>query len=199
MAKRDLTDEEPRMETRPRAITGEIIAPVFERSQPRPGRAHGRAAKQCLRALGPYDVENGGRGWWILAEHEFVLPVHRYVVPDIAGFRVESTPVLPDDNPLPALPDFVCEVLSPDTAHDDRNFKLPLYAHTGVSWVWMVNPELRTVEVFECTQGAADLTLAACGDETIVLPPFDAPVALASWWLPPTRDSRSSVTPRLLR
>jgi len=45
-------------------------------------------------------------------------------VPDLAGWRVERVPDLPDENPLTVLPDWCCEILSPRTARDDKRLKL---------------------------------------------------------------------------
>jgi Uma2 family endonuclease len=38
-------------------------------------------------------------------------------------------------------------VLSTSTASLDRNVKLPVYAREGVGYVWLVDPEARTLEV----------------------------------------------------
>jgi Uma2 family endonuclease len=46
-------------------------------------------------------------------------------------------------------PDWVCEVLSPSTAKIDRTRKLAIYARERVSYVWLVDPLLRTLEVLE--------------------------------------------------
>jgi Uma2 family endonuclease len=173
------------VENLPQGVTGEILEPGVLRTKSRPGRRHGRAAKQILRGLGCFDVEGGGTGWWILIEPEIRLPGPRLAVPDLVGYRIERVPDLPEDNPLPIVPDWCCEVLSPSTVRDDRIIKLPLYASSGVGWIWIVEPALRTVEVFETVSGRASLMLTARDDQTIVLPPFNGPIELASWWLPP--------------
>ncbi len=45
-------------------------------------------------------------------------------------------------------PDLVVEVLSPSTAGKDRKAKLRLYQRSGVREYWIVDPVMRTVEVF---------------------------------------------------
>jgi len=168
----------------PQGMTGEILEPGVLRTMSRPGRRHGRVAKQILRGLGGFDVEDGGKGWWILIEPEIRLPGGRLAVPDLVGYRVELVPDLPDDNPIPIVPDWCCEILSPSTAREDRILKLPLYARSGVTWVWLVEPGLRTVEVFETVHQRPALTVVAGDEEAPVLPPFEGAFTLASWWAP---------------
>jgi Uma2 family endonuclease len=167
----------------PAGVTGEILRPGALRTMSRPGRAHGLAAKQCLRALAPFDRDVGGRGWWILSEPEVRLPGDLLTVPDLAGWRIERVPALPEENPLTVVPDFCCEILSPSTAADDRTLKLPLYARSGVAWVWLVDPAAHTVECFESVAGKPTLSLTARDSDSPVLPPFDATFPLAGWWL----------------
>jgi Uma2 family endonuclease len=149
----------------------------------RPGSGHRRAAKLCNEYLRRFDAGIGGTGWWIEVEAEVRFPDDRLAVPDLAGWRVERVPEMPRDNPLLLLPDWACEILSPSTARDDRLLKLPLYASTGVTWIWLVDPALRLVEVFESVGGRATLAASATGDETRALPPFEEPVSFADWWL----------------
>ncbi len=172
------------IERLPQGVTGEILEPGVLRTMSRPGRAHARVIKQCLRALSKFDIEDGGSGWWILAEHEIRFPGQRLVVPDIAGWSAERTPKLPDENPLRVLPDWCCEVLSPSTARDDRLLKLPIYASSGVSWVWLVDPVLHSIEVYRTVEGLATLVETAHDDAEVTLSPFTGDIALARWWMP---------------
>lgn len=167
-------------------LTGEILQPGVVRVMSRPGAAHRRAAKRILQALGSRDVGSGGTGWWIEVEAEVRFPGDRLAVPDLCGFRVERVPVLPDENPLTLLPDWCCEVLSPTTARDDRRLKLPLYAGCGVSYVWLLDPALRIVEVYETTPAGKPALVATAGeDEAVALAPFDDVVIdLAPFWMP---------------
>ncbi|WP_437639490.1 Uma2 family endonuclease [Sorangium sp. So ce854] len=89
-----------------------------------------------------------------------------------------------EDNPLTILPDWCCEVLSPRTASDDLAIKLPFHARSGVSWVWIVDPTHRLVEVFETVAGRPTLAAIARDKDRIALPPFDGEISVGSWWLP---------------
>lgn len=124
------------------------------------------------------------------AEAEIRFPLGRLAVPDLCGFRVERVPELPRENPLTILPDWCCEVLSPSTARDDRHIKLPLYATSGVAWIWLVDPDQRLVEVYESVQGRPALTRTAVADERVVLPPFEGEIDLALWWLSETAPEK---------
>jgi Uma2 family endonuclease len=103
-------------------------------------------------------------------------------VPDLAGWRSDKYPELPDDNPLRIVPDWCAEVLSPSTAKNDRTLKLPLYASTGVAHVWLIDPELATVEVYESIDSRPTLVAAARDSDVVALPPFPVELSLESWW-----------------
>lgn len=168
----------------PEHLTGEILEPGILRTMSRPDKAHRRAARRCLHGLGRFDTNVGGTGWWIELEAEIGFPGDRLLVPDLSGFRVERVPDLPDENPLTILPDWCCEVLSPRTARDDVAVKLPLYARSGVGWIWIVDPMRRLLEVFETLDGRPALTATAKDNDRIALPPFDGELDVGPWWLP---------------
>lgn len=172
------------IEALPQGVTGEILEPGVIRAMSRPGKPHRGAARRLLRALDGFDANVGGRGWWIEVEAEIRLG-DRLVVPDLAGWRVERVAELPDENPLTVVPDWACEILSPSTQRDDRVVKLPLYMERGVAHAWLVDPALRVVEVYEPQRGRPLLVQTAVDDAVVTLAPFDAPLALAAWWLPP--------------
>jgi Uma2 family endonuclease len=70
------------------------------------------------------------------------------VVPDLAGWRIERMPELPETAYFTLAPDWICEVLSTSTAAFDRAEKMPLYAREGVQHAWLIDPITRTLEVF---------------------------------------------------
>jgi Uma2 family endonuclease len=167
----------------PEGLTGEILEEGVVRTRSRPGKRHRRAAGACLDALSGANANLRGTGWWIEVETEIRFP-GRLAVPDLAGWRVERVPDLPDENPLTVLPDWCCEILSPRTARDDKRLKLPLYAQSKVPWSWLVDPGLRLVEVYQTVNGLPTLVTTAQEDEQRLLPPFELEVSLAGWWLP---------------
>ena len=95
---------------------------------PRPSPRHANAASALGGELsGPFQRGRGGPGgWWILDEPELQLVPLEPIVPDLAGWRVERMPSLPDTAYFSVVPDWICEVLSKSTESIDRNEKLPL-------------------------------------------------------------------------
>jgi len=51
-------------------------------------------------------------------------------------------------------PDLVVEILSPWSVRRDRVAKAALYARFGIRHYWIVDPEARTLEVYETANGA---------------------------------------------
>jgi Uma2 family endonuclease len=153
-------------------------------THPRPAPRHARAASRLGgKIIDPYDGGEGGPGgWWILDEPEIHLGRH-VLVPDIAGWRRERLPALPDAAWFAIAPDWVCEVLSPATAQTDRSIKLPLYAEQGVSHCWLVDPLLRTLEAYALSDGRWLLLATLKEADPVRLPPFDAiEFALDALW-----------------
>ena len=62
---------------------------------------------------------------------------------------------------------------------------LVLYASTGVAHVWLIDPTLRTIEVYEASDGRPTLVATARDADVIRLPPFDTELSLAAWWKAP--------------
>ena len=71
-------------------------------------------------------------------------------------------------------PDWVCEILSPSTKVWDRTKKLPIYAREGVRHLWLLDPELRILEIYRL-EGPHYALLAAYGENAPVrAEPFEA-------------------------
>lgn len=139
----------------PESLTGEILNGQLH-ARPRPAPRHVRAASRLDRIIGRSydDGEDGPGGWWILPEPEVhFMPRIEVVVPDLAGWRRERMHTLPDTDYFETVPDWVCEVLSPSTASKDRKIKMPIYAHYGVAYAWLVDPKVRTLEAFASQSG----------------------------------------------
>lgn len=158
----------------PETLVGEIINGRLI-THPRPAPKHARAYSILgSRITGPYDEgTNGPGGWWILDEPEIHID-GAILVPDIAGWRRERMPKLPETAWFELAPDWLCEILSPSTARVDRVEKLPIYARWGVKHVWLVDPDLRTLEAFENVDGRWLLAATLKDDDAVSLPPFDA-------------------------
>jgi Uma2 family endonuclease len=171
---------------------GEIVAGEMHVS-PRPGPRHAAATTRLAQLVGdPFDRRVGGPGgWWILFEPELHLG-RDVVVPDLAGWRRERMPSLPESAWFEQVPDWVCEVVSPSTERLDRGHKLGVYAREGVAWVWLVNPLSRTLEVLRLEAGRYLILAVHEGDAEVAAPPFEAaPLALGSLWPEPGQGPKA--------
>jgi Uma2 family endonuclease len=159
---------------------------------PRPAPRHANASSVLGVELGgPFQLgRSGPGGWWILDEPELQLDPKEPVSPDLAGWRVERMPELPDTAYFTLAPDWICEVLSRSTETIDRQEKLPYYAAHGVRHVWLLDPIDKRLEVY-----ALDDTVARWrgvrtyeGNVIVRAEPFDAiELDLSALWSPPRR------------
>jgi Uma2 family endonuclease len=151
---------------------------------PRPSPRHGHASSTLGVELGsPFGQGRGGPGgWWILDEPELHLGAD-VLVPDLAGWRRERMPALPQTAWFDLAPDWACEVLSPGTRRLDLTDKRAAYAAAGVGWLWLVDPLARTLEAFALLDGAWTLIAALGDDAEVRVAPFDAiSFPLAGLW-----------------
>ena len=96
------------------------------------------------------------------------------MVPDLAGWRRETMPELPDAAFLTVRPDWLCETLSKSTRATDRVLKTPLYAREAVSHAWLLDPEARSLEVFRLDGETYRVVGAYAEDAKVRAEPFDA-------------------------
>jgi hypothetical protein len=120
------------------------------------------------------------------------------ILPDLAGWRRQRMPELPDAAYFELAPDWVCDtfarsecgppaagpkgdphgrgekIISPSTASKDRVIKMPLYARKQVQHLWLVDPDLRALEVYELREGHWSLQASLKDDDGVRQPPFEA-------------------------
>ena len=136
----------------PENIVGEILDGELH-TQPRPAPKHALTTSYLGHDLvGPYGKGRGGPGgWWILDEPELHFN-DNILVPDIAGWKKTRMPKLPETAFFSLAPDWVCEVLSQHTARKDRIKKMPLCAKYGVAFIWLIDPIVKTLEMYVSTR-----------------------------------------------
>jgi len=79
--------------------------------------------------------------------------------PDLIFISKANAAIIQEDY-IRGTPDLVVEILSPSTTAHDRATKAPIYAEAGVSEMWIIDPQAKTIEVFKL-QGNKYLVEAA--------------------------------------
>jgi len=159
----------------PAHLVAEIVDGELHAS-PRPSLPHAMAASSLTSELvGPFGFGRGGGpgGWVILAEPELHI-VDQVMVPDLAGWRRERMPQMPETAFAEIPPDWVCEVISPSTGALDRAGKMPHYGRAGVGHAWLVDPTSKTVEVYRSDGPEWRLLKTFAENAKVRAEPFDA-------------------------
>jgi Uma2 family endonuclease len=136
---------------------------------PAPGLRHQRA----VIALGSrlYDhVRARGLGEVLVAPTDCILSNVTVVQPDILYVATDRMAIA-SERGFEGAPTLVVEVLSPSTAHLDRDRKMQLYAEHGVPYYWIVDPESHSVEAYTLT-GSSYAPAGRVAGEPAPLPPF---------------------------
>lgn len=151
---------------------------------PRPVFQHARAASALGSKIGgPFDYDDGGPGGWVILDEPERHLDGNVVVPDLAGWRRERMPQMPEVAKTSLASDWVCEVLSPSTMRHDRVEKRQIYADAGVEYLWHIDPAAKTLEAYELREDSWLLTHVRSEDDTCDVPPFEvAPFNLGVLW-----------------
>jgi Uma2 family endonuclease len=176
----------------PMGWVGEIVEDELVAS-PRPLAAQTRAAFMLgVELREQLDQRREGQGRWCFMRAPELHLGRDVMVPDLAGWRRErmAEPLDPSAPFLTLTPDWVCEVVSPVTVALDRVRKLPLYAQHGVSHAWFIDPEARTLEVFQRLKRGWLFAASYEGDALVRAVPFGhLTLELGSLWLPVEVDA----------
>jgi Uma2 family endonuclease len=139
------------LEDIPRNKIGEILDGDLVVS-PLLGSLQARAKTRLGGMLAAFSMQREGPDAWVIL---FAPELHLSgdaLVPDIVGWRRERMPVIPDAPAFSMAPDWVCEVVSPATVSLDRGPKMRAYARERVPHLWLVEPLLRTLEVYRLAE-----------------------------------------------
>jgi Uma2 family endonuclease len=180
----------------PEHLVAEIIGGEL-RLSPRPGGpASSVATKLTGELVPPFNNGRGGPGGWIIVLEPELHLGDEIVVPDLAGWRTERLPAVPEGAFFTLPPDWICEVVSPRSETTDRLEKMPLYASVGVGHAWLVHPRRRSIEAFRLHEGKWLAIAIHRSNERAGIEPFDAiEIDLAVLWadLPlPTKASEEA-------
>ena len=158
----------------PENMIGEILNGRLE-TQPRPAPKHAYASSSVGIELGnPFQRGSGGPGgWWILDEPECHVQDETFV-PDLAGWRKERMPKLPDTAWFDIAPDWVCEVISPSSVRRDRVTKMAIYARLQIQYLWLIDPLAQTLEAYQLHESHWLLLNSYAEEQEVSVAPFAA-------------------------
>jgi len=156
----------------PDHLVGEILNGQLE-THPRPAPKHALAASSLGdELLSPFQKGRGGPGgWWIIDEPECHVEAEIFV-PDLAGWRRESMPQLPETAWFDTTPDWVCEIISPASIRRDRVTKMAIYARLGIGHYWLIDPIAQTLEAYQLNNGHWILLNSYADDDDVAIAPF---------------------------
>lgn len=159
------------------AVPAHLVAELIEGmlvTSPRPASRHAVSASSLGGELfGPFHRGRGGPGGWVILDEPELHLGRNALVPDLAGWRRERMPEIPDVAAFELPPDWICEVLSPSTQALDRADKMPIYATFGVKHVWLVDPLAQILEAYRLESKHYLLLGTWHGDAIVNVEPFE--------------------------
>jgi Uma2 family endonuclease len=139
----------------------------------RPAPRHAEAGSSLLVELkGAFQWGRGGPGGWLISPEPELHLRAEVVAPDVAGWRKEALPRLPDIAYFTPATAWVCEALSDSNETLDRGKKMAIYARHGVRDVWLIDPAERELEAFVNDDGVFRPAGAFRGPVRVRVPPF---------------------------
>lgn len=179
----------------PENMTGEIIDGELIVT-PRPAWRHIDVASSLGGELvPPFRFGRGGPGGWLIYDEPEIHFGKNVIVPDLAGWRRERLAFRLDEHRFTVSPDWVCEILSPSTARNDRVKKMRVFAQHEVQYAWIIDPILMTLEVFKLESGNWTVRGLFAENEKVRAEPFEeVEIDLGNLWLEePAADSSESI------
>jgi Uma2 family endonuclease len=138
---------------------------------------HGIAQLGLGDALGGFRGKAGRRGpggWWIGSEIDMQYERHELYRHDLAGWRRERVPEIPEERPVTIVPDWACEILSASNASNDTVVKMRVLHRHEVRRYWILDPLEASLLVYRWAPGGYSLIATAMAGETVRAEAFDA-------------------------
>lgn len=114
---------------------------------PAPSTRHQRISRNLEYAFWDY-IQEHNLGEVLYAPCDLVIePGATPVQPDILFISRERLEIITEKN-VSGVPDLLVEILSAGNPYYDRVTKFRLYEQAGVPEYWLIDPDVRTIEVF---------------------------------------------------
>jgi len=146
-----------------------------------PSPLHQTVAANLYRLL--YPAVRARQGRVFVAPLDVILDDTTVVQPDVVFLDSDRLTGITSRG-IEGPPTLVVEVLSPATAAMDRRAKRQLCARYGVPFLWLIDPEARTLEAYVLRPPEGyRLAVQAAGDASVSPSPFlDFALRLADLW-----------------
>lgn len=157
-------------ESKAELISGQIV----EKATPKPQHAYPQRKMGAI--LDSFDSKSGAKGpggWWILSEIGVYYDNHNSCIHDLAGWRRDHLPELPDESFIKTLPDWVCEILSTGGRKRDTVEKFKLLQKHEVPFYWIIDPDELTITAYQFSPAGYVVSGVAQAGELIRLAPFE--------------------------
>jgi Uma2 family endonuclease len=171
----------PITEARRRYLTSDERLEIHRgvvRAAPSPTPCHNRWARRIVNRLDPDERADGAAGWVFVTANDIDLCIEPEEVrqPDIAGYRLHRwQPAWDDMSPIPAPPNWACEIWSSGNSLAHREELLEAYfLASAVESVWTIDRKTLTLKVF--TRGTKRWRTVLVVDDlatTFRAPPFE--------------------------
>jgi Uma2 family endonuclease len=149
-------------------IGGEIVRRPMARF------AHGAVQGNLRVELHPFSGGAGpGGGWWFATEISVAYETHECPSHDLAGWRRERLPRLPD-GVIDLPPDWVCEIVSPGHEKKDTLILPLLLKRHRVPYYWLIWPEERVLVAHALEEGDWRTIATFKNRGRARVPPFEA-------------------------
>jgi Uma2 family endonuclease len=149
-------------------IGGEIVR------RPMARLTHGAAQGNLRGELHALSGRDGpGGGWWLATEVSVAYEPHECPSHDLAGWRRERLPRLPE-GVIDLPPDWVCEIVSPGHEKKDTVVLPLLLKRHRVPYYWLIWPEERMLVAHMLNEGDWRTIATLKGGDRARIPPVEA-------------------------